>query len=66
MTFIPYCGKTPVELGIEDEQGNVDLLKFKEHIEVCTLCKRFLPLLGKTFIVDMISALGSTWKVKQG
>ena len=66
MRFIPYCGKTPVELGIEDEQGNVDLLKFKEHIESCSSCKRLLPLLGEDFIDNMIAGFGRFWKVKQG
>jgi len=55
-----------VELGIEDEQGNIDLLKFKEHIESCSSCKQFISLLGEDFIDNMIAGFGGFWKVKQG
>lgn len=66
MTFIPYCGKTLKELGIEDEQGNIDLLKFKEHIEACPFGKQFICLLGADFIDNLVDGFGRFWKVKQG
>jgi len=63
MNFIPYCGKTLKELGIEDEQGVLDLLKFKEHIEVCPFCKQFVFLLGAGFVNDLIEYFGRHLKV---
>ncbi|MBA7637501.1 hypothetical protein ES703_45146 [subsurface metagenome] len=66
MAFIPYCKKTLKELGIEDEQGTVDLLKFKEHIEVCPFCKQFIFLLGVDFIDNMVDRFGRFCEVKLG
>ena len=66
MTFMPYCGKTFKELGIEDEQGNLYLLKFKEHIEVCPFCKQFISLLGADFIDNLVDDFGRFYKVKLG
>ncbi|MBA7713457.1 hypothetical protein ES703_122460 [subsurface metagenome] len=54
------------ELGIEDEQGNVDLVKLKEHVETCPKCKQYLFLLGDDFIDNLIAGFGRFWKVKQG
>jgi len=64
MTFIPYCNKTLKELGIEDEQGFLDLVKLKVHIRDCIYCGQFLLLLGEGFIDDMIYDFGRWWKVK--
>ena len=66
MTFIPYCNKTLEELGIEDKQGNIDLLKFKEHVEVCPFCKQFIFLLGADFIDNLVDGFGRFYKVKLG
>lgn len=66
MTFIPYCGKSLKELGIEDGQGNIDLLKFKEHIEGCPFCKQFISLLGADFIDNLVDDFGRFYKVKLG
>jgi len=65
MAFILYCEGDPLKLGIEDEQGNWDLVKFKEHIQVCSSCKYFVRLLGKDFLDPMIEAFGGIWKVKK-
>jgi len=66
MPFILYCEGDPKELGIEDEQGNWDLVKFKEHIQICSPCKYFIRLLGKDFLDTMIEAFGGILKVKKG
>ena len=63
MTFLPYCNRTLKELGIEDEQGVLDLLKFKEHIEACPLCKQFIFLLGADFIDNLVEDFGRFLKV---
>ncbi|MBA7663489.1 hypothetical protein ES703_71534 [subsurface metagenome] len=64
MTFVPYCNKTLKELGIEDERGDIDLLKFKEHIEGCAFCKQFIFLLGADFIDKLVDDFGRFYKVK--
>ena len=64
MPFIPYCNKTLKELGIEDEQGNVDLIKLKEHVKGCPHCKEFIFLLGMDFLDHLIVGFGRFWKVK--
>jgi len=65
MAFILYCGGDPRKLGIEDEEGNWDLVRFREHIDTCSPCKEFLVLLGKDFLDTMIEAFGRRWKVKK-
>lgn len=66
MPFIPCRNKKLKELGIEDEQGNVDLVKLKEHVDLCPKCREFTLLLGEDFLDRLISAFGRFWKVKQG
>ena len=59
--MILYRDGDPRELGIEDEKGNWDLVKFREHIRSCPLCKRFYFLLGEPFIDRMIEGHGRFW-----
>jgi len=66
MPFITCRNKNHKELGIEDEQGFLDLVKLKEHVKQCPDCKQYLFLLGEDFIDKLISAFGRFWKVKQG
>jgi len=66
VTFLPCRNKNLKELGIEDEQGILDLVKLKEHVRVCPYCKEFVFLLGMDFLDKLLSAFGRFWKVKQG
>ena len=63
MKFILYCGNNPVDLGIKDEQGYWDLMKFREHVEDCVPCKKFLYVLGEEFFDSMLGVFGTKWKV---
>ncbi|MBA7608108.1 hypothetical protein ES703_15283 [subsurface metagenome] len=64
MPFIPCRSNILKELGIEDKQGNIDLVKLKEHVETCPKCKEFILLLGMDFLDKLIAAFGRFWKVK--
>lgn len=64
MGFILYCDGDPRKLGIEDEQGNWDLVKFMEHIEGCSPCKQFLVVLGKDCLDAMVKYFGRRWKFR--
>jgi len=64
--FILYCDGDPRELGIEDEQGNWDLVKFREHIDTCAPCKQFLVVLGKDCIDNLVKYCGRRWKLSTG
>jgi len=33
------CGGDPREIGIEDEYGNWDILRLRDHIRYCTICE---------------------------
>ena len=65
MRFKLYCGGDPRKLGIEDQEGDWDLVKFKEHVESCSPCKSFVCLLGADFFDTMIAAFGRIWRLKK-
>ena len=56
MKFMLYCGKDPVDLGIEDPQGNWDMEKFLEHVRRCWECSRSLILLGLKSLDNLAEA----------
>jgi len=56
MKFLLYCDGDPRALGIEDVQGNQDLVKLREHIRKCPDCQRLYVLLGKDILDDLIAA----------
>ena len=58
MKFILYCCQHPKTLGIEDEQGNWDYDKFREHIKTCPECARFNDILSP----DVLRNLGRIFK----
>lgn len=59
LKFMLYCNKDPRDLGIEDDQGNWDMAKFKEHILECTPCQKFLDILGEVLLDDLTAALSA-------
>jgi len=63
MTFLPCRSKTLKELGIEDEQGILDLVKLKEHVRACPYCEEFMFLLGMDFLDKLLAGFGRFWKV---
>ncbi|GAJ04817.1 unnamed protein product [marine sediment metagenome] len=56
MRFILYCKNDPVDLGIQDHQGNWDIDKLLEHIRRCPECSRFLDLLGTEGLNILVEA----------
>ncbi|MBA7631323.1 hypothetical protein ES703_38854 [subsurface metagenome] len=56
MKFILYCKHDPVDLGIEDSQGNWDMEKFMEHIRRCRECSMFIDLLGAECLNTLVEA----------
>jgi len=50
MGFLLYCGGDSRKLGIENERGDWDMRKFKDHILTCPEGWRFNALLGDNFI----------------
>ncbi|MBA7640747.1 hypothetical protein ES703_48418 [subsurface metagenome] len=57
MKFMLYCRNNPVDLGIEDPQGNWDMEKFLEHIRRCRECARFLSILGIESLENLTEAI---------
>ncbi len=53
LRFILYCDNDPIDLGIEDAQGNWDITAFKRHIQSCGPCGRFLEVVGLDIICDL-------------
>jgi len=62
MKFMLYCKNNPVDLGIQDHQGNWDMEKFMEHIRRCRECSRFIDLLG----MESINILAEAYKKRKG
>ncbi|MBA7661752.1 hypothetical protein ES703_69772 [subsurface metagenome] len=58
MRFILFCKQNPKTLGIEDEQGNWDYDKFREHIKTCPECEKFNHILSD----DVLRNLGRIFK----
>jgi len=57
-----YCKNDPVDLGIEDAQGNWDMEKLLEHIRRCRECSRFINLLG----IESLNKLAEGYKKRKG
>ncbi|MBA7635694.1 hypothetical protein ES703_43298 [subsurface metagenome] len=64
MGFILYCDGDPRKLGIEDEQGNWDLVKFREHIHTCAPCKQFRVVPGCDCLDTMLKYCGRRWRFR--
>jgi len=50
MGFLLYCGGDPRKLGIENERGDWDMGKFKDHILACPEGWRFYKVFGDTLL----------------
>lgn len=53
MKFMLYCKNDPRDVGIEDEDGNWDYDKFREHIKTCPECVRFNDLLSPAVLKNL-------------
>ena len=62
MKYMLYCKHDPVDLGIEDHQGNWDMEKLLEHIRRCRECSRFINLLG----MEVLNTLVEAYKTGKG
>lgn len=49
MKFMLYCDNNPRDLAIEDDKGNWDIRKLKDHIRTCRECNYFGRLMGEDF-----------------
>lgn len=56
MKYLLYCRNDPVDLGIEDLQGNWDMEKLLKHIGRCRECSRFLSLIGLELLTGLVKA----------
>jgi len=54
MKFLLYCGNDPASLGIEDDQGNWDMTAFRDHVDSCKPCTRFVDLFIQKFMDDLM------------
>ncbi|MBA7523709.1 hypothetical protein ES705_15842 [subsurface metagenome] len=62
MKYMLYCKHKPVDLGIQDAQGNWDMEKFLKHIRRCPECSRFISLLG----MESLNILAEAYKTGKG
>lgn len=61
MEFKLYCTEDPRSLGIEEATGHWDLVKFKDHVESCPACKRFLSRLTSELFNYVVAVCMEPW-----
>ncbi|MBA7652730.1 hypothetical protein ES703_60569 [subsurface metagenome] len=64
MRFMLYCDRDPKNIGIEDQDGNWDYERFRDHIRDCTACDRFNKIISPE-VLDNLERLFKTGKGSQ-